>query len=205
MKRFLVIFAMMALCVGAANAQDYNEFGIFTSQDANPANTSYSGAPGSITAYVVVMNPRNYHTGSPDSNVESNITTVGGFEFQIIVPTGVYVLSAVMAPMSTNFHPDPNNWLAGTNLPITNGVGTCVTLTLGAFAPVENYFFLAPVNRFPSVPGLMALTDYNDDFRVNSAFPVSGDFAAPVFGLWPSSPVIPTADASWGELKSLFR
>ncbi len=210
MKKLLLVMsalAALALLVPSTGVAQpyYNQYGIYTSQDADPANTNYSGATGQITVYVVIVNPRNYHVGFPESTDERDITRVGGFEFQIIVPTSVFILSSVMAPLSVNFHPDPNNYLAGTNLPITNGVGTCVTLLVGAFSQVESYFYLAPVNRFPSVPGLLALTDYDDDFRVNSGYSASGSFAAPVFGLWPTVPVVPTEDASWGELKSLYR
>ena len=203
MKRFLVIVAMMALCAGAAYAQDYNEIGIYTTPDANPENVNYNGAPGTFTAYVVISNPRNYHTGSPDSNVESNITTIGGFEFKIVVPAGVFILGATLPPSTANFHPDANNFFCGTNLPVNNGVATCVTLNVGAFSGAPALFYLAPVNTVPTFPGHLAITDYNDDFRENIAYPASGDFAAPVFGLW--SEVVPTEDASWGELKSLFR
>lgn len=210
MKKLLLVMsalAALALLVPSTGVAQpfYNQIGIYTTQDADPANTSFTGTPGSFTAYCVIINPRNYNLGAPGSGVEQNISVVGGFEFKIVVPAGVFVLGATLPPMTTNFHSDTNNFLCGTNLPVNNGVATCVTLNIGAFSQVENYFYLAPVNAIPSVPGFLAITDYNDDFRLNAAYPASGDFAAPVFGLWPTTPVVPTADASWGDLKSLFR
>lgn len=184
----------------------YNHFGIYTTQDANPANASYSGAPGQVTVYVVATNPRNYSVGNPGSGVEADIQRLGGFEFQIIVPAGVFVLSAVLPPFTVNFHTDPNNYLAGTNIEVVNNAATCLTLLLGAFTQTPDLlFYLAPVNSVPSVPGHLALTDFNDDFRLTTAYPASGSLDAPVFGLWPTEPIVPTEDASWGDLKSLYR
>ena len=210
MKKLLLAMSALAalslLVPSTGVAQPYyNQIGIYTTQDANPDNASYNGAPGSITAYVVIINPRNYNLGEPGSGIEQDISVVGGFEFQIILPGGVFLLGAVLPPMTANFHTETANYLCGTNLPVTNGVATCLTLNLGAFTQVENYLYLAPVNQVPSIPGSLALTDYNDAFRLNPAHPASGDYAAPVFGLWPLSTVVPTEDASWGDLKSLFR
>ena len=55
-----------------------------------------------------------------------------------------------------------------------------------------SYFYLAPVDPSRRFPGHLALTDFNDDFRVNATYPASGSFADPVFGLWPVTPVVPT-------------
>jgi len=81
---------------------------------------------------------------------------------------------------------------------------TLLTLNLGAFTGAPDFIYLAPVQDAPqSIPGSMAITDYNDAFRLNPAFPVSGSYDAPVFGLW--SQVVPTDDAAWGDVKSLYR
>ena len=210
MKKLLLAMSALAalslLVPSTGVAQSgYNQIGIFTSQDADPASANYNGAPGNFTAYVVIINPRNYHVGDPNSTIEANITRIGGYEFKIVVPAGVFVLGATLPPTTVNFHPDANNYFCGTNLPVTNGVATCVTMNLGAFTQTEGYFYMAPVNTVPTFEGYMALTDFNDDFRENLAHPASGSFDAPVFALWPSTPVVPTEEASWGELKTLFR
>ena len=210
MKKLLLAMSALAalslLVPSTGVAQPYyNQIGIYTTQDANPDNANYSGTAGPVTAYCVIVNPRNYNLGAPGSGVEQNIAVVGGFEFKIVLPAGVFLLGATLPPMTTNFHSDAGNFLCGTNLPVTNGVATCVTLNIGAFSAVEGYIYLAPVNTIPSIPGSLALTDYNDDFRLNPAHPASGSYDDPVFGLWPVAPVVPTEDASWGDVKSLFR
>ncbi|MFN2370743.1 MAG: hypothetical protein ABR506_06245 [Candidatus Krumholzibacteriia bacterium] len=186
----------------------YNHIGIYTTQDADSANTSYTGAPGQITAYVVVTNPRNYNLGAPDSGVEQDIAVIGGWEFRIEIPANVFLLSAVLPAASTNFSTPPN-FLCGSNLPVTNGKATVITMTLGEFDGTPSLLYLTPHpaqgEGVPSVPGHLAITDYNDDFRLVAAFPSSGSFDAPVFGLWPTVAPVPTEDASWGELKSLYR
>ncbi len=198
MKRLLLAFAALTLCAGVAAAQiDYNEIGIYTTADANPDNAVYNGAPGpGIMAYVVVSNPFNTHTGGP-------IGTVGGFEFKIVLPANVFMLNVTLPANTTNFASSPE-FLCGANVPVNGGRATLLTLTLGEFSGAPSPVYLAPVsNAPPSVPGNIAITDYNDDFSISVAYPSSGDFALPVFGLWTS--VVPTEDASWGEVKSLFR
>lgn len=205
MKKLILVIAALSLFAAAAQAE-YNEIGLYTTADANPANTSYNGAPGTLNVYVVLTDPRNFHTGSPDSNVESDMNGVGGFEFRVVLPAGVYLLNSLYPAGSntTNFLTPPN-YLAGCNIPVVNGMCTLVTLNLGAFAPVPGFLYLAPVtpSNVQSIENSMAITDYFDDFRLNPAFPVSGDFANPVFGLWTA--VVESQDASWGELHSLFR
>ncbi|MFO7609777.1 MAG: hypothetical protein R6X35_11390 [Candidatus Krumholzibacteriia bacterium] len=220
MKKLLfVTFALAAISLlapstGVAQTAEgpdgwYNHIGVYTTEAANAEDTAYTGAPGSnITAYVVITNPRNYNWGAPQSGVEQDIARIGGFEFKLIIPSNVFILSAVFPPMTINFSTLPNV-LAGSDLTVTNGKATCLTLTLGEFSGAESLIYLNPHDAagegVPSVPGLLAITDYNDDFRLVGAYPSSGSFDNPVFGLWPTNIPTPTEDASWGELKSLYR
>jgi hypothetical protein len=83
---------------------------------------------------------------------------------------------------------------------------TLLTLNLGAFDGATSLLYLRPVQDAPqSVPGEMAITDFNDDFSISVAYPVSGSHDLPVFGLFTGGAVVPTEDASWGEVKSLYR
>ena len=195
MKKLLLTLAALSLMAGAAFAQT-NEIGIYLTQDANPDNVVYNGAPGSFTAYVVCVNPYNQHLDAP-------ISVVGGFEFKLTFPANVYLLGATLPPSSTNFANSPE-FLCGSNAPVTDGLVTLLTLTLGEFSGTPSSIYIEPVQDAPqSVPGNIAITDYNDDFSISVAYPSSGSFSEPVFGLWTS--VVPTEDASWGEVKSLFR
>ena len=52
------------------------------------------------------------------------------------------------------------------------------------------------MNTVPTFPGHLAVTDYNDDFRENMAYPSSGSFSEPVFGLW-TEVVLPGFVSDW--------
>ena len=208
MKRFFVIFALMMLVAGAANAQQYiyehqNEIGIYTTEvptgliENQDAETSYTGAPGgAIMAYVVLTNPWNQNTNAP-------ISLVGGFEFHLYLPSNVFLLGQVLPPSSTNFATAPDFYV-GCAAPVANGACTLIALTLGEFTGTPGYISMGPVTTLaPSVPDNMAVTDYNDDFSISLAYPVSGSFDLPVFGMY--QPVVPNDDASWGGVKSLYR
>ena len=80
---------------------------------------------------------------------------------------------------------------------------TLVSMTLATFTETEGLIYLAPVDGVPSIPGALAITDAGDNFVLSEAYTSSGDFANPVFGL--RLPVVPTEDAAWGDVKSLFR
>ena len=168
-------------------ADCYNTIGIYT----DPAPTAetiadlvmYEGVPGEFDAYIVLTNPYN-------TSLDQPITVVGGFEFRIELPAGVFLLSAFLPPNSTNFASAPGEFLCDTNLPVVNGAATCVSITLGAFTQTENHIYLTPVEDAPQTyPGEIVVTDFNDGFRISLAQPSSGDFAAPVFGLWPAEGV----------------
>lgn len=206
MKRILVLFALMALCAGVANAQapyiyeHNNEIGIYTTPNPTAENAEamacYQGAPGQIAAYVVLTNPFNKNLGTP-------ISAVGGFEFKITLPANVFLLAAMLPPATTNFATSPE-FLCGANIPVVDNHCTLLTLNLGEFSMTPSQLFIGPVVAAPaSVPGNIAITDYNDDFTISTASVVSGSFDMPVFGLW--SCVVPTEDASWGQVHSLFR
>jgi hypothetical protein len=206
MKRFFVLFALLMLVAGAANAQfiyeHNNEIGIYLDPNPTAANaqelSNYDGLPGQVAAYVVLTNPYN-------NNLNAPITVVGGFEFRIVLPANVFLLAATLPPNSTNFATAPD-FLCGSNAPVVDNHVTLLTLNLGAFDGATSLLYLTPVQDAPqSVPGELAITDFNDDFSISVAYPVSGDPALPVFGLFTGGAVVPTEDASWGEVKSLFR
>ena len=196
MKKLLMTLAVMSLMTGIAFGQN-NEIGIYTTQDANPENTAYNGgAFVQFQAYVVVTNPFDTNNGQP-------ISQIGGFEFHVTVPANVTVLGWNLPPLTTNFATPPDI-LAGSNTPVVGGAATVLTLNCFPMAATPGVFSLTPVTNTPqSVPGEMAITNYNNDFRISVVYPVSGAHDAPVFGF--NTGVVPTEDASGGDVKSLFR
>ncbi len=194
MRTPLIVVVCLALA-GAALAAP-NEIGIYTAPTADPAEASYNGTPGSFTAYVVLTDPVSDHTGLP-------IATVGGFEFRLNLPANVFLLNTMFPPATTNFATSPE-FLCGANIPVVDGRATLITLTVGEFSGTPGEVFMAPVFVAPpSVAGNIAITDYDDDFRISVAHPSSGSFDAAVFGVYMG--VVPTEDTAWGEVKALFR
>ena len=189
-RAFMLLLVAVSGSTGAfaqPPADCRNVVGIYT----DPAPTAgtiadlvmYEGVPGEFDAYIVLTNPYN-------TSLDQPITVVGGFEFRIEVPAGVFLLSAFLPPNTTNFAGAPGEFLCSTNLPVVDGAATCVSITLGAFTQTENHIRVTPVADAPQTyPGEIVITDFNDDFRISLAQPSSGDFAAPVFGLWPAEGV----------------
>ena len=195
----LAALALLAPNSGVAQGAD-NQFGIYTTQtpdldNITDADTSLNGS-GQFTAYVVCTNPVN----TDDAHT---ILNLGGFEFQIVFDSALFV-TPTLAPTATNFM-SPPDFFCGSNIPVVNGMCVVITLTIGSFTADPSSFFLVPVSDVPaqSIPNGLALTDADDNFSIAQAYPSSGDFADAVFGF--NTTVVPNEDATWSDLKSLFR
>ena len=197
MNKFLFILAAMLIAT-AAIAE--NEIGMYMVENPTPESAEedacYSGAPGQFTAYVVLTGPVNDGLGTPIENV-------GGFEFQLIWPAGPFVTPAIH-PSATNFMTAPD-FFCGANIPVVGGQCTLITVTIGVFTADPVLWSLAPVSdeNAQSIPGAIAITDADDNFEISQAYPVSGDFSEPIFGMWTC--VVPNDDVSFGGVKALFQ
>ncbi len=198
MKRFFALALIMAVAV-SANAQvftHYNEIGIFTTEtpsSAADARTDVIGMP--TAAYAVIGNPFNKNTNTP-------IESVGGFEFRVLWPATTFALSSSLHPSATNFM-SPPDFYVGCNVPVVNGMATLVTFSLLNMGPGTAAIDMVSSN--PSVPGNIAITDFNDGFSISTASTVAelGALGQPIFGI--AMDVVDSDAASWGEVKSLFR
>jgi hypothetical protein len=197
MKKFLFILAAM-LIASAAVAE--NEVGIYVVENTTPESAEedacYSGAPGQFVIYCVLTEPYNVNTGTP-------ISFVGGFEFRINWPAGIFVTPTIH-PSATNFQTAPD-FFCGANIPVVADQATLITITVGTFTADPGLWFVTPISdeNAQSIPGAIAITDANDNFSISQAFPVSGSFADPVFGMWTC--VVPNEDVSFGGVKALFQ
>ena len=198
MKKFLVILAALTLLTGVAYAE--NEIGIYMAPTITPEDAEelacYSGAAGQFTAYCIITEPFNNNLGTP-------VAFVGGFEFRMEYPAGLFV-TPTLDPTATNFMSAPD-FFCGSNVPVVDGQCVLITLTIGTFTTDPASWYLTPVSDEPaqSIPNAMAMTDAEDNFSISQAFPASGSFTDPVFGMW-TCPV-PNEDVNWGSVKSLFR
>jgi len=177
-----------------------NEIGIYLIENPTPENAEeeacYSGPAGQFSAFVVLDNPWNFNT-------DSAITLVGGFEFRIEWAAGLFV-TPVIHPSATNFQTPPD-FYCGASIPVVGAQCTLINLTIGTFTTDPALWFLSPVSNTgsQSIPGAIAITDGNDAFSISQAFPVSGDFAEPVFGMFTC--VVANEDVTWGSVKSMFQ
>ena len=208
MKRSFVLFAVPMLVSRVAMAhppylgETDNEIGIFVVENPTAESAQddacYMGSPGQFTAYVVLTNPFNQDDGVA-------ISAVGGFEFRLVYPAGLFV-TPTLHPSATNFTTPPD-FYAGCNIPMNGGnQATLITLTIGTFTADPAAWFLTPVTSVaPSIPDGMAITDANDDFSLAQAYPTSGSYDVPVFGMFECTDVVPNEDVSWGSMKTLFK
>jgi hypothetical protein len=134
MKRFFVLFAMLTLVAGTAIAQPpylfegENEIGLFVVENPTAESAQddacYDVAPGQFMIYCVLTNPVNQNLGTPMANV-------GGFEFNISWPAGLFVTPTIH-PSATNFASAPD-FFCGANIPVVGGQCTLITITVGTF------------------------------------------------------------------------
>ena len=210
MKRFFVLFVMLMLVASVANAQylfEYaNEIGIFAVENPTAESAQddacYTGPAGQFTIYCVLTNPVNTLANRPMINV-------GGFEFGIGWPAGIFVTPTIH-PSATNFQTPPD-FLCGANIPVVGGQCTLITITVGTFSDDPGAWYLGPISDpgVQTIPGAMAITDYDDNFSLAEAFSTAGssgdrDFSAPVFSMWDCGVVVPNQDVSFGGVKALF-
>lgn len=203
MKKLLFILAAMLI---ATTALAQNEVGIYVVDD--PSDTTaeedacYMGPVGEFEIYCVLTDPFN-------ENTNSSITQLGGFEFRVEWPADIFV-TPVIDVSATNFQTPPD-FLCGANIPVVGGQCTLITITVGTFSDDPGAWYLGPISDpgVQTIPGAMAITDYDDNFSLAEAFSTAGssgdrDFSAPVFSMWDCGVVVPNQDVSFGGVKALF-
>ena len=202
MRSLTLILVALAVALAppaqAGLADLENAIGLYTDvpSDLDEARrlNFYEGDPGTFQVYVVLTQPYNENTGRP-------IDRIGGFEFRLELPSTIYLLDAVLPNNSANYM-SPPDFFVGTSLPVSGDMGTLGTLTLGEFTGGGGEIFLAPVSRAQSIPGEMAVADFDDEFSLSRAVPASGDFAFPVFCVFCQQYA---EGRTWGDVKSLYR
>lgn len=214
--RILLLVAVAVLAAGAASAQYpencRNGIGIFTADHVALNYTfgdyTYSGAPGTFHAYGIVLNPYDDAAG--------NMARVGGYELRVVVPVSVYLLGTTLPYGGVNAGTEPD-FLVTLDGPVLDDQCLLFDLTLGAFTGIPDFMYLAPPATGGTLPGDMALFNGETPGPASAAYPVSGDYAAPVFGFWQNQPIqksswqsncnwiVPDEGTSFGALKALYR
>jgi hypothetical protein len=211
MKPLLGLLVLLTLLTTAANAQPpylyqfNNEIGIYLIENPTAENAQdmacYIGPPGAFTAYVVVTNPYN-------DGLDQPIDMVGGFEFRLVFPPGLFIM-AILPPHLT-LYTIPPDYQCGGDIPVQGGANerrvVLMALNISTFAPDPAAIFIGPLAGIPpTVPGFAVIADAGDNYNVFTLNPVSGSYDAPVFGLYDCGNVVPNEDVSWGAVKTLYR
>lgn len=204
----ILILTTAATAFAQSGIDGPNAVGIYieppTSVQEAGAFATYIGPQAVIPAYAVLTEAMNLDAGGTGGS--EPILNLGGFEFRVESTEDVVLLASEFpsGANAINFMTPPNFYV-GCNIPVTGWATVLLNLQiLWTGTDYCDFLYLAPVYppNVQSIPGMMAITDANDEFRLNPAFPSSGDFEAPVFTLGCGDDA---QDATWGEIKSLYR
>lgn len=192
----LALVIMFSLLATSAFAQNWgsNNIGVYLDAGAE-SNCGYG--VGSIPCYLV------------GTGLET--ASVGGFELKLTVSGPAFgPIDPVYPVNAANLATRPNEWFVGFAEPAPTSGGSVVFMSFNLFvtgdlAPTE--LFIDPI-YFASIPGACA---YLDGADYNIQLPLFNSTGDPVSGA--TLPVmtlngqcaVPSEDASWGEVKSLFR
>jgi hypothetical protein len=205
-KMLLATFALAALALlmpstSAAQGEGLNAniFGIYTDESAS---ANYYEGTGSFTAYALCINPVNYNYGG--TGAVQDINNLGGFEFKVNTPATCFLIGSTLHASATNFMSPPDFYVGCWIPAIDRGDFRTVTLVTLNFLDTagSGEFFLSPVSSNPSIADKMALTDAEDGFRLNPAYPPYHNYNIPVFNI--GGPV-DSETSTWGDIKSMYR
>jgi len=205
MKRFFVIFAVVSLTVGVAYAQDFgeypNEIGIYnTVTPTGDPSEIYIDSPtgaGGYNMFLVISN-------ATDEGAGTALETIGGFELSVVRPAGWNMVVTLPAAVLDLDGAAEHFYCSGA-IPVTGDFTVLCEIQFGSFGgAASGWILLTPYsNGEQSIPGHMAITDADNNFVLSRAFPISGDYEAPVAGI--NMQAVDTEDVSWGSVKSLFQ
>ena len=192
----LALVIMFSLLATSAFAQNWgsNNIGVYLDAAAE-SNCGYG--TGLIPCYLV------------GTGLETD--SVGGFELKLTVAgPGFGPMDATYPVDAANLANRPNEWFVGFGQPAPVSGGSVVFMTFNLLvtndlAPTE--LFIEPI-YFPSIPGSCVYldgADYNVQLPLHNSTgdPLTGD-TVPVMTV-NGQCAVPSEDASWGEVKSLFR
>lgn len=210
----LVVAVLFLFAAGSASAEITNRIGVF-STPAPPdlgclfvpaAQSSYTRlialSPGEYDVYVLCINPHNTHTGEP-------IDMLGGFEFDLVIPEGWFVVSTALPTCVLDFDGNGSSFYCGGQVPVDRSdpvvTTELATVTLGTFIdpPPAGYIYMAPYFVMPSLPDVMVIADAEDQFSLTPAVPSRVDFMEPVMAI--NYTVVTAEDRAWGDVKALYR
>ena len=220
-KLFFAVSALAALTLlvpSAGFAQTaLNQIGLYTDAAGVPSSASFNPTANvPFSVYLVVTNPVNhaFNDGAGTPPYERVMTAVSGFESQVGfwtgptagAPTlpGLFVLSQTFNGSAIRLG-EGNEYVVGfaAPVPVAGVAAMMMTFSIMVIDSDPKEVFLNTTS-IPSIPGFMAIVDGSiESNNLQAAWPSSGDYANPVFGI--NTAVVAVETESWGNVKSLFR
>ena len=215
LKQFFALVVAVVMLAGSALGQTVrNEVGIYTDLSADPAATSITVQPYEpFTLYLMVINPYNDSVQADEDAVptERPISMVGGFYIRILLPEEG-LLRVGETPNSDIWVSEGNppdycfGFYPGIQVP-EDGRALLMSMEYMVTDSEPRVIYLAPAQVYPHEGEFLILDASSDppDFwhSAVAGYPVSGSFANPVFGI--NTQVVATSNASWDQVKALYR
>lgn len=205
--RLLVAVVFIAwILVGNSRAQeDVYEVGVYTNYSPDADHTSISLTPEwpYFQAYLFLFNPR-AAVADPMSTMD-----LWAFQCRVILPDNLVIVGENVACGWSNESSEEGVYqiFCSTNVGGLNRDGTAlVTFFFQALDMEPKVIYLAPTSSSIKSNAMGFWTaparDFPDEAFV-TAYPVSGSYDNPVFGV--NTEVVPTDIDIWGSVKALYR
>jgi hypothetical protein len=191
-----IILVLPAVAAGSPLAGCQSTIGMYVTESPETIEDAVLDAPagGAYTVYLVCQDPENDDGAA--------IATLGGYEFELDVSGGWSFQSVVLPAGVLDFDASQEAFFCSGLMPVSGGFVTLATVSLLNYTPAKGWVWIAPYGPAPSIPGHMAITDAGAQFALAKAYPSSGDYDRPIFGINQGAELV---DASWSGVKALYQ
>lgn len=212
MRRLLTLAATFAaltlLTPQLGQAQSFeSQLGIYSDQVGTPTAANYVATPNmAFYAYLVLTDPVNDNFNGATGTARP-ITQIDGYECKVVMPEGHGFFNlGITYPGDALNLATPPDYVVGfaSSVPVVGGAVVLCSWNL-MVTDSEQYDITMNLTRFPSLAGAMSVLDAEDtDDPLVPVYVSTNDFAVPVFSI-NGDAAIAVDNASWGDVKALFR
>ncbi len=200
-KLLLTVSALAALSLLAPSTgfAANNQVGFYSDAGFTSCQIDDFGGNDQFYIYVAIHNPVN--------NVGTVMETIGGFEFQFIMPGGTFITETTYASSGATGADVPGEFMYAFTEPVPVVPGTpTLVLTIKVFAGAgdNQLFYVGPADP-PSVAGLALLDEVTHSMSM--MYPATGVdlVTGVVFGINPDADIVDVEPATLDRVKALYR
>ena len=210
MRKLLFALSALAALFMIAPSNGYAQYvyqsmvGLYQDDSVLDVHTGTTPGFQSEDIYIVLTNPYLNVGLAPGESGTVPVTQIKAFDLRVTVPTG-HTLLGLTLPVSGTILGDMPDFAAGLSTPlaVVDHAVTLGSLSVFVTSTAHSEYFLGPVSVSPEIEGHMAAVD--GDGNSFMIYPVSGDTNAPVFIFNADSDPVATEDATWSDVKALYR